>query len=199
MKFISHILFAVPVPFFICCNEPIQPNTEKIISKNADTVSGTYGKYRDEQKGFSIAYPADWDTIKGNPVFPIIVVERDKDTADKFNESYSISVFPSEGRTVDEIIATNIELAKQKYPAAKMRKSEQVNKNGIDCTVLELVVEAKGVTIINYATMYFNDKNLYTLTFSMEEAKKKKYLEILDHVANSFEWLDTDTLPDTTH
>jgi len=138
--------------------------------------------------GFSIKYPANWDTTKQDNRVRFMAHEISSDSTDKFNEGLNVSMFQLDGITLDDFVEKNIELTQQRYPNQKIEKKKGKNSNGIEFYSMTIEVEANGMKLINFGTFFSNKNQFYTLTQTIEKDKTTEYQPIVNEVVESFDW-----------
>jgi hypothetical protein len=170
----------------ISCNKSKKNTDSTTAFQNLDKTDHNYSVYTNKDKGFSISYPTKWDTSRKDPNMVFLAIENDPDTADKFNEAINVSVFPNEELTLEQMVEENIQIAKKYYQNPEIGKTSIKNKNGMNCIVLQIKLNRKGLSLISYSAFFGNEINLFTVTQTIESSKKNKYLPIINTVINSF-------------
>ena len=141
--------------------------------------------YHNNEYGFSIEYPDDWDTSKTDPRMELIVLEPYQDSTDIFQEGYSISVFENEGYSLDEIVSENIAMTERYYNGAKIDR-EDILINEVDAIQLTLNYESEELSLTNVATFINHDKHLITITQSAEKSKFEQYKDLFQDLIQTF-------------
>jgi len=183
------LLFGLILVFLSCNNSPKPTANSTSTGDNQllNTGSG-FKDYVNRDKGFSLSYPAKWDTILKDSNMVFVAVEHDADTLDKFNEGFNVTVFPNEGLTLSQMVDENIKMLKSYYGNSEIVRTSIKNKNGLDSIILQIKQNSEGIALISYSTFFDNGTHLFTVTATIEEAKKQKYSKIMNTVLNSFNW-----------
>jgi len=174
------IILAFSILLYSCNHSSTQskPSTDK-----------KYQTYTNKGKGFSLNYPAKWDTTQKVPNVIFCAIEKSKDETDRFNEGINVSVYPSEGKTMQQIIDDNIRIANQIYKTPVISQHNAKNVNGVVYSTLELKIKNQGLTLISNSSFFSNGTTIYTVTQIAEESGIGSYRPIMNNVINSFTFL----------
>ncbi|MGB1102198.1 MAG: PsbP-related protein [Crocinitomicaceae bacterium] len=145
------------------------------------------GKYSNDEYGFSIDFPADWDTSKVDPRMVFMALEPFSDSADIFQEGFSVSVFENEGYALDEIVSENIALTERYYKDAKIERKD-TKINDVEAIQLTLDYDMQELSLTNIATFVNHDGYLFTITQSAEKKNFSAYEELFDELIHSLEF-----------
>lgn len=143
------------------------------------------GTYTNTDYGFSIDFPLDWDTSKIDPRMVFMALEPFSDSADIFQEGYSISVFENEGYTLDQIVSENITLTERYYADANIQRND-TEVNGIEAIQLTLEYEMQELALTNIATFMNHEEYLITVTQSAEKKHFSEYESLFEELLQSF-------------
>jgi hypothetical protein len=148
-----------------------------------------YQTYTNKGKGFSLSYPTKWDTTQKVPNVIFCAFEKSKDETDHFNEGLNVSVYPSDGKTLQQIIDDNIRIAKQIYKTPEITQTKSKNAKGVEYAVLEMKVKNQGIALISNSSFFTKGNTIYTVTQIAEESGISSYRPIMNDVINSFVFL----------
>lgn len=145
--------------------------------------------YTNETYGFSIDYPADWDTSKTDPRMVFMALEPYQDSSDIFQEGFSISVFENEGYSLDEIVAENIAMTERYYAGAEINR-EDIKINDNEAIQLSLDYDLEDLSLTNIATFLSHNQYLITVTQSAEKKNFENYKALFDELIQTFSFIE---------
>jgi len=149
-----------------------------------------YSTYTNKELGFEIDYPTDWDTTNMDARMVFMALEGFKDSTDMYTEGFSISVYDNEGIDLKSIVDQNIAIAQYYFADAKIEREDIKTKNDIEGIKLELLYDADGLEVMNRASFFEHNGKLFTITQSIENAKREEYDAVFTKIMNSLNWLD---------
>ncbi|NOQ75305.1 MAG: hypothetical protein GQ574_25060 [Crocinitomix sp.] len=149
-----------------------------------------FNTFTDNENGFQIDYPIDWDTTNMDARMSFMAREDFKDSTDMFGEGFSVSVFDNQGVSLQSIVDENVKMTNLYFDNPEIKEEKFTNENGIDCIEIDVTYETSGLNLNNTAVFISNNNLLYTVTLSAEKHQKEAYQTLFDEIINSFNWTE---------
>ena len=180
------VLIVFALSFYSCKNE-----RKKVVKY--DDVSIQLEKYQNEQHGFSIEYPGDWQNVGGNQdvVFAVTMI---KDSTDKsFQNTIHITKLvdlKNSSVVLNDIVTASIEDMSNSFEGFQVTKNESLNINNNPATKIQCDFKANNEAITTLLYFVQTSNNIYLIGLSGLSDEFTKYQEVYEYIAKTFNSLD---------
>lgn len=141
-----------------------------------------------ENEEFKLSFPSDWSDVTANyPGLNFVIVAPPDEKTDRFPENVSVAIQPiGDTLTMDRFLEVTEQQMAKYLPDYVMIEKNTVQKNNMDCLVLEYQATQKDKPHRYIQNVYIYFGKAYIVTFTAEQIIFNEYRKTGEKILNSF-------------